>query len=234
MDILGEKNMYKKNHDFDKFWYRLEGILTAVPSTDIVFNQYRDYNDQVDLPNAATIRRMNLRNYLSTAIETVSILVVGEAAGPWGCRFSGIPFTGERQLLDPSFPFHGERSSKDNPDLSTKITPPFISMSSKIFWRVMLPYYDRFLIWDAFPLHSHKPQDILTVRNPTKKEISQFGEALQLIKVYIKPKKIVAVGMKASEELDSLGEDSTYVRHPARGGKIKFTLGMQKIFNCKG
>ena len=220
-----EMIMYTKNHDFDKFWHSLEGILAAVPSTDIVFNQYRDYDDQIDLPIAATIRMRNLQRYLAEATKTASILVVGESAGPWGSRFSGIPFTGERQLLDPSFPFHGERSSKDNPDLPSRYTPPFISGSAKIFWEVMLPYYDRFLIWDAFPFYPHC--------KPTKGEVSQFGEALQLIKAYIKPKKIVAVGMKASEELDSLGEDSTCVRHPAQGGKIKFTLGMQKIFNCK-
>ena len=201
-----------------------------LPSTNIVFNQYRDNNDQVDLPNAATIRTMNLRCYMAEATETASILVVGEAAGPWGCRFSGVPFTGERQLLDPSFPIHGERSSKTNLDLPTKINPPFISISAKIFWGVMLPYYGRFLLWDAFPFHSHKPQDFLTVRNPTKSEVSIFGEALQLIKAYMKPINIVTVGKRAFEELDSLGEHSIYVRHPSQGGKAEFISGMQNIF----
>lgn len=215
------------------FWHSLAGILTALPSTNIVFNQYRDCNDQVGLPDAATIRTMNLRRYMEKATETASILVVGEAAGPWGCRFSGVPFTGERQLLDPLFPIHGKRSSKTNPDRPTKVTPPFISMSSKIFWGVMIPYNSRFLLWDAFPFHPHKPQDFLTVRNPTKREVSQFGEALRLIKVYIKPIKIVAVGKKAFEELDALGEHSTYVRHPSQGGKADFTSGMQNIFKDK-
>jgi len=205
-------------------------ILILVPSTNIVFNQYCNINEQVDLSNAATIRRMNLKNYMTEATRTASILVVGEAAGPWGCRFSGVPFTGERQLLDPSFPIHGERSSKTNLDHPTKVTPPFISMSAKIFWGVMLPYYGRFLLWDAFPFHPHKPQDFLTVRNPTKSEVSQFGEVLRLIKAYIKPINIVAVGKKAFEELDYLGEPSIYVRHPSQGGKAEFTSGMKNIF----
>jgi len=222
--------MYTKKRDFVKFWYSLAGILTVAPSTEVVFNQYRDCNDQVDLPDGATIRTMNLRRYMAEATENASILVVGEAAGPWGCRFSGVPFTGERQLLDPSFPIHGERSSKTNPDHTTKVTPPFISPSAKIFWEVMLPYYGRFLLWDAFPFHSHKPQNFLTVRNPTKSEVSIFGEALRLIKSYMKPINIVSVGKKAFEELDSLGEHSIYVRHPSQGGKAKFTSGMQNIF----
>jgi len=222
--------MNMMSRDFTTFWHSLAEILTAVPSTNIVFNQYRDNNDQVDLPNAAIIRIVNLQRYLAEATETASILVVGEAAGPWGCRFSRVPFTGERQLLDPSFPIHGERSSKTNPNHAPKVTPPFISRSAKIFWGVMLPYYGRFLLWDAFPFHSHKPQDFLTVRNPTKSEVSKFEEAIQLIKAYMKPINIVAVGKKAFKELNALGEHSTYIRHPSQGGKAEFISGMKKIF----
>lgn len=231
---LGKMTMNTKSRDFATFWDSLAAILTTAPSTNIVFNQYRDRNDQVDLPDAATIRTGNLRRYLAEATETASILVVGEAAGPWGCRFSGVPFTGERQLLDPSFPLHGERSSKTNPDRPIKVAPPFISKSAVTFWGVMLPFQGRFLLWDAFPLHPHKPHDALTVRNPTRKEVSQFGEALRLIEAYMKPTKIVAVGKKAFKEFDALGEHSTYVRHPAMGGKEEFTSGMQNIFKDKG
>jgi hypothetical protein len=94
----------------------------------------------------------------------------------------------------------------------------------------MLPYYGRFLVWDAFPLHSHEPHDFLTVRNPTKNEVSRFGEALSLVKAYMKPSHIVAVGKKAFEELDAIGEASIYVRHPSRGGKTEFTAGIQSLF----
>jgi len=226
--------MNTKRVDFASFWQRLEAILTAEPSTNKIFNQYRDHNNQVDVPDAATIRTENLRRYVAEATETASILVVGEAAGPWGCRFSGVPFTGEKQLLDPTFPLCGERSSKTILGRLTKIAPPFISRSAEMFWGVMLPYYGRFMVWDAFPLHSHEPHDVLTVRNPTKNEVSQFGEALRLIKAYMKPTDIVAVGKKAYEELNDLGESSIYVRHPSRGGKTEFTAGIEGIFKGYG
>lgn len=220
--------------DFSTFWQNLEAILTAEPSTNTIFNQYRDHNDQIDVPDAATIRTENLRRYVAEATETASILVVGEAAGPWGCRFSGVPFTGEKQLLDPTFPLRGERSSKTILGRPTKVAPPFISRSAETFWGVMLPYNSHFMVWDAFPLHSHEPHDVLTVRNPNKNEVSRFGEALLLIKAYMKPTHIVAVGKKAYEELDALGEASIYVRHPSRGGKAKFTEGIQDIFKNDG
>lgn len=226
--IAKKKNA--KRRDFMIFWRSLKAILTKAPSTNTVFNQYRDRNKDFDVPRAATIRIENLRRYMAEATKTASILVVGEAAGPWGCRFSGVPFTGEKQLLDPSFPLHGECSSKTKPARPTKYAPPFISESAKTFWGVMLPYYGRFLVWDAFPLHPCNPRDALTVRNPSKSEVAQFGEALRLIKAYMKPTHIVAVGKKAFEELSSLGEASIYVRHPSRGGKEKFTSGIQDIF----
>ena len=157
--------MNTKSRDFPTFWRELESILAAAPSTNTVFNQYRDCNDQVDVPEAASIRTENLRRYMAEATESASFLVVGEAAGPWGCRFSGIPFTGERQLLDPSFPLSGRRSSKMNPNRQTKVNPPFVSRSAETFWEVMLPYRCHFVLWDAFPLHSHQPGDALTVRD---------------------------------------------------------------------
>jgi len=72
--------MNTNNRDFETFWRSLEAILTAAPSTNTIFNQYRDRNDQVDVPDAATIRTENLRRYMAEATQTASILVVGEAA----------------------------------------------------------------------------------------------------------------------------------------------------------
>jgi hypothetical protein len=223
----------KRRDDFAAFWLKLEAILLSQPSTATVFNQYRDCNDQVDGPEAAAIRRDNLRKYMAKATESASFLVVGEAAGPWGCRFSGVPFTGERQLLDTSFPLSGHRSSKRNPNRATKVNPPFVSRSAEVFWEVMLPYRCDFVLWDAFPLHSHQPGDALTVRNPTKGEVSQFAEVLYLIKAYVVPKQTIAVGRKAFDELEALGQAPKYVRHPSRGGKREFAIGMEQLFKAQ-
>ena len=216
--------------DFNIFWKSIESLLTSMPSTDTVFNQYRDVNDELDVPSAAAIRLSNLANYMLSACESASILVVGEAAGPWGCRFSGIPFVGERQLIDSSFPINGERSSRPDPHRVTKILPPYISNSATAFWNVLLPFNARFIVWDAFPLHPHEPGDVLTVRNPSKKEVSEYGEALKLIKAFVKPSQIVAVGKRAFEELEALNQPCIYVRHPSRGGKRAFSEGIRNIF----
>ena len=94
----------------------------------------------------------------------------------------------------------------------------------------MRPYHRRFVVWDAFPLHPHKRDDFLTVRNPTRQEVSQFSEALRLMKAYMNPTQIVASGKKAFNELKTPGESPVYIRHPSRGGKPKFDAGMQRLF----
>ncbi|HQO63487.1 MAG TPA: hypothetical protein PLN83_11275, partial [Syntrophorhabdus sp.] len=82
--------MNTEKRDFKKLWSNLKTILLSTHSTDNVFNQYRDRNDAVDLSDAAAIRTENLHQYMAEATKTATILVIGEAAGPWGCRFSGV------------------------------------------------------------------------------------------------------------------------------------------------
>ena len=76
------------------------------------FNPYLDIDNEVDLANAAQIRRININNYLSSFRRQPRVLVLGEAPGWRGCRFSGIPFTSEAQLISQSLPFSGRPSSR--------------------------------------------------------------------------------------------------------------------------
>ena len=65
------------------------------------FNQYRGVHPELDQPLGDAVRRRNLRQYLE-AFAGAQYLLIGEAAGYCGCRFSGIPFTCETQLLGAS------------------------------------------------------------------------------------------------------------------------------------
>ena len=73
----------------------LETRVSLTPSTEVLFSQYRDVNAEYDLSNAADVRRQTLANYIGCFSDAPPTLLVGEAAGPWGCRFSGVPFTVE-------------------------------------------------------------------------------------------------------------------------------------------
>ena len=70
------------------------------PSGSGVCNPYRDEDPALDRPGAARQRRKNLEAYLER-VGRPRLVLLGEALGFRGGRFSGIAFTSERQLAGP-------------------------------------------------------------------------------------------------------------------------------------
>jgi uracil-DNA glycosylase len=200
----------------------LENKVFPIRPANLLFNQYGDKNLSVDLYDADKIRKQNVLNYLRSFSERPSILVIGEAPGPRGCRFSGVPFTSETQLCNCELPFIGQKSSSSN--------LPYSENSASIFWRAMLPYYAKFFIWNCVPFHPHKHEEILSIRNPTRTEVCIYSGLLSEIISLIKPKLIVAVGKKAELSLKQEGFSCIYVRHPSHGGAREFRTDIKKIF----
>jgi len=85
-----------------EIWDVLERRVFPIPSTDRLFNPYRDGAPDLDREDAPAIRRENVRAYLAAYDTMPDVLLLAEAPGPWGCRFSGVPITCEAQLLDPA------------------------------------------------------------------------------------------------------------------------------------
>ena len=66
-----------------------------------VFNPWSEYDVSCDIsPDAPAIRCQQLREYLAPRLTRARIVLIAEAAGYQGCRFTGIPITCERMLLD--------------------------------------------------------------------------------------------------------------------------------------
>lgn len=208
-----------------KVWETLNEEVFPVESTHRLFNQYRDQNEELDLPNAPEIRRRNLKAYLSAYRERPRVFLLAEAPGPWGCRFSGVPITSEAQLLDPDFPVHGQRSSSSG--------DPHTEYSANIHWGVLASYFPHFLTWNTVPFHPHK-DDPLSIRTPTNREIDRFGSVTDSFLKTIEPKYVVAVGRKAERTLQRLGVESIYVRHPSQGGANLFRTGIRDVLAKAG
>lgn len=194
--------------------------LADIPSSVDLFNQYVDAT-AADLRDAAAIRKRNLYRYLTSFETGPEILVLAEAPGPWGCRYTGIPITSEEQLKDDSFPVRGQTST------SGPATPEY---SARIFWRVMRPFYNRFLVWNAVPFHPHHADNIDSIRTPRTSELKQFAPLTEQILAYFNPKTILALGRRPEKQLAYLNVDATYVRHPSQGGAKQFEESMLEIF----
>jgi len=207
-------------------WDLMETHVFDVPSTDELFNPYRDRRDDLDVAEAPALRRQNLRQYVAAYPELPPLFLLAEAPGPWGCRFSGVPITSEAQLTDPDFPIDGQPTSREN--------VPHTEYSAGIFWRVLQPVFPHFFVWNSVPLHPHDADAPLTIRTPRRSEVRAWQDLLTDLLDALDPAVTVGIGRKGERALNDVGADATYVRHPSQGGATKFEAGITAIARDAG
>ena len=197
-----------------------------------VFNQYRDWDPNLDRPDAPAIRRANLRRYLEVFVDAAYVLV-GEAAGYAGCRFSGIPFTGETQLVGPTpLPWaatdgYRQPSVALRPLSQTSLGEPWRERSAEIVWPALNGRRDC-VLWNAFPWHPYKGKP-LTNRRPRTSELRQASQVLHHFLSLFSHAEVYAVGRVSQGALQALGIEAAYIRHPSHGGNRAFTAGVASL-----
>lgn len=154
-------------------------------------------------------------------------LIVGEASGYLGMRRSALAFTSERLLLEGAIP--------RVPAPAGRLTDRALSYSepsSTIVWKTLkrLGIADKTVMWNALPMHPHKPGDAATNRTPTDVELMQGAPAMRLLLAAFPGVKVVVVGRKSELLLAQMGIPTAgQVRHPAYGGATAFAEGLQKL-----
>jgi hypothetical protein len=196
-------------------------LLLSYQGAD-VFNQYRDRDPALGRPNAPAMRRANLRRYLEIFAGAAYVLV-GEAAGYAGCRFSGIPFTGEAQLVGAeSLPWAAgaglAQSSRGD---------PWRERSAQIVWPALNGRRDC-VLWNAFPWHPFADGP-LTNRRPRAGELRQASDVLRYFLSLFPQAEVYAIGRVSQGALKALGITAAYIRHPSHGGKRAFTSGIAAL-----
>ncbi len=208
----------------DRLWNVMQDLVFPAPSTDGLFNPYADRVDGIDRPDAQALRRANLQRYLNAYQAPPRILLLAEAPGPWGCRFSGVPLVSESQLADADFPIDGTPTSLE--------ATPHTEYSASIYWRILRPYFPSFFTWNTVPLHPHRPGERLSIRNPTTAEVMAFADVVRRLFDLLKPEQVLAIGRKAETVLGHLGIPCRYIRHPSQGGARLFEAGIREAFEC--
>lgn len=208
-----------------------------------VFNPWRDYNPELDLADDSyLVRQKQLRQYLLPRWGTAKYIIVAEAAGYQGARFTGIAITCERMLLgyhsvvQADAVFLGSKERTSNPDSSLlnkrQKEQGFLEPTDTVVWKALLENAVRpeeAILWNIFPFHPHKSGQPLTNRTPTKDELqvglSYMGGLLQ----YHPKAQIIAVGRKAADTLQAAGYNVLVTRHPANGGARLYAEQFKKI-----
>lgn len=188
-----------------------------------VFNPWAE-RDPLDRDMAEWARRrVRLAKHLAC---TPVMLLIGEAPGYQGCRFSGVPFTNEALLCDGTIP---------RLKVAQRITTrprPWREPSATIMWGALHEHgiAHRVVLWNAFPYHPHRPGQPHSNRRPTRKELEAQGWALDdLLRLY-RAAPAVAVGRIAERALADLGiTPKAALRHPAMGGAPEFRRGLRAL-----
>jgi hypothetical protein len=214
-------------------------LLKEAPS-GAVFNPWWQVDEENDIgSHAPRIRLTQLRAYLLARLKKARLAVIGEAIGYRGGHFSGIAMTSERILLGRN------RIARIEPQqLLLRITPQrtskprkcadgFSEPTATIVWSSLLrlglsPL--EFVLWNGFPWHSFNPhRGMLSNRMPSKTERSAGASVLQAFLDLFPCREVVALGRIAASQLQDLGIDAHYIRHPASGGGKLFRQQIAKI-----
>lgn len=215
--------------------------LQAYVSGSGVFNPWRDVDLRYDRdPDAPVIRSTQLEHYLEARTEKAKCLLVGEAIGYQGGRFSGIAMMSERILLrhrrglDPTWVLPNlaaQRTSR--PDLRPN---GFTEPTATVAWNALIsmglsPL--EFVIWNAFPFHPfHPAKGSLTNRKPSPAELQDGARFLQAMRTLFPEVHVVAIGKTSDDLLSELGVAHTKARHPANGGASQFRQEVRVILGA--
>jgi uracil-DNA glycosylase len=186
-------------------------------SVGTLFNFYSGNNSNSDKGDGYRIRQDNLLQYIGHFTSKPKALLIGEAPGHLGCRYSGVPMTSERQLTQQLLRFNGSQSS-------TRLSG-HAEGTATMFWS-MCRNFDCF-VWNAVPFHPHKAGQIASNRTPTAQEIAACSSILKSIVDILQPTHVAALGDSATDSLTALNIPHTCIRHPAHGGKSDFTRGIR-------
>lgn len=220
--------------------------ISNIETPDTVVNPYAGYREGIDaLEGSSAARLAQLWHYLDHRLGTAQMLLIAEAPGYQGARFSGLAMTCERTLL-------GHRGNVTTADVlgddiqATRTSHTlasrngaqrqrgFAEPTAAVVWgEIMRRGISRqIVLWNAFPFHPHKPDDPLSNRTPSAQEVEGHSQVLdEFLGLFPDMQRIVAVGNTARDLLAQKEIEATLVRHPANGGVTLFQEQINEIFD---
>jgi hypothetical protein len=216
--------------DLARFLEALEEGPSKFPH---VFNPWRDHDERDRSPRKATprLRLENLRAYVDARRRSARVMLMGEAPSHRGCRFSGIAFCSETELVHRKASVAREALALTSRDAEAK---PQRERSAAVIWdeidRAGCAY--EVVLWNAFPWHPHPAGNVMGNRKPRIPEVADGRAALRaLLGCFMHPLRIYAVGKVAEDALARWEEFECagYIRHPAQGGEARFREGFRTL-----
>jgi len=214
---------------------RFVSILEQGPADcSCVFNPWRDHDERDAAPRkrAPATRRANMAAYIEARRGHARVMLLGEAPSHRGCRFTGIAFCSETELVHKRDLVAGRGLALTSHDAAIK---PQRERSAAVIWgeieRAGRPF--EVVLWNAFPWHPYLtddpsrpgPSGPSSNRRPKLDEVAQGRRAFDaLLSCFARPLDVFAVGKVAQNALGRWegAKCAGYLRHPAQGGEALF------------
>jgi len=199
-------------------------IKTLPCGTDRLFNPWTDRCAHDTKLNGPEERLTRLAQHLAC---NARLILVGEAPGYQGARYSGVAFSSEKLLIEGAIPRVDAALGR-----LTDRHLPFSEPSATIVWKNLykLGLAEDTLLWNALQLHPFKAGDPMSNRTPTPSELELGHGAIHVLKEAFPQARWVAIGKKAEGLLAAAGvEAAGAVRHPANGGATLFAEGLARF-----
>jgi len=190
-----------------------------------IFNPWSQLSEMDLNPDGYLLRQERLYQHWSA--ENPQLVLIGEAAGYQGCRFSGIPFTSERLILEGKIP----RISGHLAERISSRKRPWSEPSATIVWKTLdeLGIAKSAVFFNAVPWHPEGERGPLSNRTPKTPEKKEGEPYLKCFLAVFPNVPVAALGNIASAALSALGIAHRQVRHPAYGGAMKFREGLRTL-----
>ena len=207
-----------------------------------VFNPWSAFDPAHDATRrAAEIRARQLAAYLAERAAPARLLLVAEAAGYQGAKFSGIAMTSERILLGHLAakgiaPDAVLRAAIERTSRAAEKPLGFNEPTATVVWSTLLAAGvdpRAWVNWNAFACHPHRPGEPLSNRTPTRAELEAARPLLAGFLRLFTRAEVVALGRHAARSLELLGVPHRAVRHPSMGGAARFRTEILQIATAR-
>lgn len=212
---------------------RFLDLLEAGPEEPLcVFNPWRDHDERDAAPRRIAPRKRleNMAAYLEARRRSARVVLLGEAPSHRGCRFTGIAFCSEVELVHKRDLVARDPLALTSADARAK---PMRERSAAVIWDELERggCAHEVVLWNAFPWHPYLDDSVRSNRKPRRREVEQGRAALAaLLGCFTHPLEIYAVGKVAEEALGRWDEVrcAGYIRHPSQGGEPRFRAGFRE------
>lgn len=197
----------------------------ASPQYPNMHNPWRDSCETEVREGGEVLRKQRLKQHLMASRPR--LLIIGEAPGYQGCRYSGVAFTSERLLMERAIP----RMDGLDGDRITDRNKPWSEPSATIVWGALHDHRlaDDTVMFNAIPWHPEGRGGIHSNRTPTPAERAEGTRYLAMLLDIYPGIQIAALGNTASNTLTDLGIEHVKLRHPANGGATLFRSGLASL-----